>query len=426
VTAQQSPPGRILWFNVLFVIAFPVAAIAAAAWYQINYGITWREIVAAVICWWLTGIGICAGYHRLFSHKGYKASPSVRLVLSWLGAAAAQNSAIAWCSDHRYHHLHTDTHSDPYNAKRGFWYSHMGWILFEGSHGSNYDNVPDLWRDPILAFQHKHWFLISWGVNFLMMAACALVLGNWLGIFIIAGPLRVVVVQHFTFFINSIAHMWGSQPYSQATTARDNWALSLLTMGEGYHNYHHSFEWDYRNGPRWYNVDPNKWIIWTLSKVGLATGLRRTPMDVVLNTRFEEGRRGFLDRLGHWGESKQSEWAEALDMKREQLRSQRDEFIEGIRQGQVALHDQLVSAEASLEADLVELKAMRQALADRMGELKRTGCDELRATLEREVHHLRRSFRAAQRATKSALRGWERLAGEYARTLHLGAAHAAA
>jgi hypothetical protein len=126
--------------------------------------------------------------------------------------------------------------------------------------------------------------------------------------------------------------------------------------------------------------------------------------------------------LGHWGESKQSEWAEALELKREQLRSQRDDFIEGIRQGQVALRDQLVSAEASLEADLVELKAMRQALADRMSELKRTGCDDLRATLEREVHHLRRAFIAAQRSTKAALRGWERLAGEYAQSLQLGAA----
>jgi stearoyl-CoA desaturase (delta-9 desaturase) len=417
VTAQQSSLGRLLWFNVLFVIAFPVVAIALAAWYQINYGITWREILASVICWSLTGTGICAGYHRLFSHKGYKASPSVRLVLSWLGAAAAQNSAIAWCSDHRYHHLHTDTNSDPYNAKRGFWYSHMGWILFEGAHGSSYDNVPDLKRDPILAFQHKHWFLISWGVNGLMMTACALVLGNWLGIFIIAGPLRVVVVQHFTFFVNSLAHMVGSQPYSQATTARDNWALSLLTMGEGYHNYHHSFEWDYRNGPRWYNWDPNKWIIWVLSKVGLATGLRRTPMDVVLQTRFEEGRRGFLDRLGQWGEAKQADWTLALEAKRAQLRNQRDEFIHGIRQGKLALHDQLVSAEAALEVDLQELKAMRQALTDRVREIQRTGCVDLRAALEREVRHLRRSVKNAQRSAKAALRGWERLAGEYARSL---------
>lgn len=397
MTSNAPPKGRILWFNVLFVVVFPVVAIAAAAWYQINYGITWREIVASVICWWLTGIGICAGYHRLFSHKGYKARPVVRLVLSWLGAAASQNSAIAWCSDHRYHHLHTDTHSDPYNAQRGFWYSHIGWILFEGSHGTAYDNVPDLKRDPILAFQHKHWFAIAWGVNLLMLTACSLVLGNWLGIFIIAGPFRVVVVQHFTFLVNSIAHMWGSQPYSQATSARDNWALSFLTMGEGYHNYHHSFEWDYRNGPRWYNVDPNKWLIWTLSKLGLTSGLRRTPMDVVLNTRFEEGRRGFLEQLSEWSDTKQSEWGEALKAKREQL----------------------AAAEASLEAELAALKAMRQSLSDRMGELKRTACEDLKARLEGEVQHLRRNFRQAQRAAKNALHGWEQLATDLAQSLQL-------
>ena len=406
-----------MWLNIFFICAFPVVAVSASVWYGLNYGITWREISAAVFCWALTALGITAGYHRLFSHKGYKAHPAVSFVLAMLGAAAAQNSAIAWCSDHRYHHKDTDTDGDPYNATRGFFYSHMGWILIEGLRGDRYQNVPDLRRDPVLAFQHKYWLPLAFLVNFILVALCALVLGRALGMFIIAGMLRVVFVQHATFCINSLAHMFGSQPYSNGTTAKDNWLLSLITMGEGYHNYHHSFEWDYRNGPRWYNWDPTKWFIWTLSKVGLTSNLRRTPMDVVLQTRFDEGRRSFLDRLGEWGEGKQQEWSLAIDSKREQLQTQREDFIKSIRQGQIAVQDQLVTAEANLEVSLRELKALRQALSDRMGELRRTGCDELRANLESEIRHLKRSVKNGQRAAKAALIGWERLVRDYAQSL---------
>lgn len=410
------PKRPLVWLNVLFLTAFPAAAIAASIWYGVTFGITWREIVGALFCWILTGLGVTAGYHRLFSHKGYKAHPAVRFVLAMLGAGAGQNSAIAWCSDHRYHHRDTDTDGDPYDATRGFWYSHMGWVFFRGLRGDAYANVPDLKKDPVLAFQHRYWLPLAFAVNFVLIGLCALVMGRLLGMFIIAGMLRLVIVQHFTFCINSLAHIWGSQPYSQATTSKDNWFLSLVTLGEGYHNYHHSFEWDYRNGPRWFNWDPTKWLIWSLGRVGLATNLRRTPMDVVLQTRFDEGRRGFLDRIGTWGELKREDWSQLIETKRSQLRTRRDDFIDGIRQGRLALRDQLLAAEATLEMDLQELKAMRQALTDRLHEAQRTSSSELRAALEREVRHLRRSVRNAQRSAKAALRGWEKLAREYAFT----------
>ena len=413
VERSALPKRPILWLNTAFLTVFPLTAICAAIWYGFTYGITWRELVGASFCWVVTGLGVTAGYHRLFSHKGYKAHPAVRFVLAMLGAAAGQNSAIAWCSDHRYHHSDTDTDGDPYDATRGFWYSHMGWIFFRGLRGDAYDNVPDLKKDRVLAFQHRYWLPLAFGVNFVLIGLCALVLGRLLGMFIIAGMLRLVIVQHFTFCINSLAHIWGKQPYSQKTTSKDNWALSLVTWGEGYHNYHHSFEWDYRNGPRWFNWDPTKWLIWSLARVGLASNLRRTPMDVVLQTRFEEGRRGFLDRIGSWSELKRDEWAHLIETKREQLRTQRDDFIAGIRQSRMALHDQLVASEAALEVDLQELKAMRQALADRIRHISRETSEEIRSAMQREIRHLRRSVRNAQRSAKAALRSWEKLAGEY-------------
>ncbi|HAN30251.1 MAG TPA: acyl-CoA desaturase, partial [Myxococcales bacterium] len=158
-----------MWLNVAFIVFFPLIAVSASIWYGMNDGITWREISAAVFCWSLTAIGITGGYHRLFAHRGYKAHGSVRFLLAMLGAAAAQNSAIAWCSDHRYHHRDTDTDGDPYDSTRGFFYAHMGWILIEGLRGDQYANVRDLRRDPILAFQHKYWLPLAFGVNIILV-----------------------------------------------------------------------------------------------------------------------------------------------------------------------------------------------------------------------------------------------------------------
>jgi len=415
LTNEISPNRPVDWFNVLFVVVFPVVTIIAAVWYALEFGITWREVTASIVIWMFTGLGITAGYHRLFSHKGYTAHPAVRAVLAVMGAAAGQNSAIAWCSDHRFHHSETDTKGDPYDATQGFFYSHMGWIFYKGLRGDTYDNVPDLRKDPVLVWQHKHWLSISIVTNLLFIAIAGLLLGNWLGMAIIAGMLRLVVVQHFTFCINSLAHMWGTQPYARDTTSRDNWALSLITLGEGYHNYHHSFEWDYRNGPRWYNWDPTKWLIWSLSKVGLTSSLRRVPLDVVLQRRFDQGRSGFIERLAEWSDSKAGEWRLLRAEKREQISNRREEFIDGLRKGQIALRDQLLSAEATLELELQELKALRQALADALRRLAAETSEEIRKALEHELKLLRRALRDAQRAARSSLKTWELLLVEYGR-----------
>jgi stearoyl-CoA desaturase (Delta-9 desaturase) len=407
------------WFNILFVVAFPMVAITAAAWYAVEFGITWREVTASIVIWVFTGLGITAGYHRLFSHKGYNAHPAVRAVLAVLGAAACQNSAIAWCSDHRFHHSETDTKGDPYDATQGFFYSHMGWIFYKGLRGDTYDNVPDLRRDPVLVWQHKHWLSIAVVTNLGFIAIAALMLGNWLGMALIAGLLRIVVVQHFTFCVNSLAHIWGSQPYSHKTTSRDNWALSLITLGEGYHNYHHSFEWDYRNGPRWFNWDPTKWLIWSLSKLRLADSLRKVPLDVVLQRRFDQGRSGFIERLTEWSEARAKEWRALREDRYEQIRDRHEEFIDGLRKGQMALRDQLLSAEAALELELQELKAQRQALADVLRRLASETSEELRKALEHELRQLRRALRDAQRSARSSLKSWEVLLGEYRQGLSL-------
>ncbi|MCH2106056.1 MAG: fatty acid desaturase [Planctomycetes bacterium] len=411
--SQAKPERRqIIWLNTIFLTVTPVLAIASTIYYGVEYGITWRELVAGLVIWSFTGMGITAGYHRLFAHKGYKAHKSVRFALAVCGAAAIENSAIAWCSDHRHHHAETDTDGDPYNAKRGFWYSHIGWIFFKGARGDAYDNVPDLRADPILAWQHRNYLAIAIGANVLFVVAAGLLLGNMLGMAIIAGLLRLVVVQHMTFLINSVAHIFGKQPWSKATTSRDNWFLSLFTFGEGYHNYHHSFQADYRNGPRWYNWDPTKWLIWSLDRVGLASHLRRSPADLTLKARFETSRDELQPRaLARMGETAE-EWSLLLQEKREQLKDQKEQLMVSLREGKEALCDRFLSAEAQVEHYLQELKALRVDLKERVGMSSTGTSDSERQQHKREAERLRQAMRQTHAKAKETLARWEALALE--------------
>jgi stearoyl-CoA desaturase (delta-9 desaturase) len=225
-------------------------------------------------------MSITGGYHRLWAHRAYDAHWSVRLFFMIFGAMALQNSAWAWCSGHRTHHVNVDdVDHDPYSIKRGFWFAHIGWMLRDYPSGRpDFTNIPDLRRDPMLAFQHRFYvpLVLITNIGFPLLAGW--MVGDMLGTFILAGVLRLVWSHHVTFFINSLAHMWGSRPYTDENTARDNPILAVVTYGEGYHNFHHIFAHDYRNGVRWWQWDPTKWLIAGLQYVGLTRRLKRTPV----------------------------------------------------------------------------------------------------------------------------------------------------
>jgi len=413
VSRTALPRRPLIWLNVWILTVLPVVAIGGTIFYGMTVGITWREILAAMVSWLLTGLAVTAGYHRLFAHRGYKSPAVVRFFYATLGAAACENSAIAWCSDHRYHHGETDTDGDPYDATRGFWYSHIGWIFFEGTRDNSYSNVPDLRADRILAWQHRNYIAVATITNLALAGLAGLLLGRFLGMFLIVCLLRIVVVQHMTFLINSAAHMWGSQPWSKATTSRDNWVLSLFTFGEGYHNYHHSFQSDYRNGPRWWNCDPTKWLIWCLGRVGLASSLRRTPVDVVLATRFKQSCRSFAGSIEAVEEDEVGEWSGLLAEKKKQILARRDQLMESLRGSRVALSEQLIAAEERVQLRIEEIKTLRVELRERMKSAAAETSDELRRIIKREIKHLRRAMREAHRTAKETLVGWERLVHEY-------------
>jgi stearoyl-CoA desaturase (delta-9 desaturase) len=263
----------------MFALTF-AAAVILVPWYGLTYGFSTADWGVFAFFLVANGMAITAGYHRLWAHRTYEAHWTLRVFYLVFGTMALQNSALAWCSGHRTHHLHVDDEDrDPYSARRGFWFSHIGWMLREYPSGKeDFTNVPDLKKDPLLRFQHRFYVPLTLLANFGLPLLAGVVFHDVWGILILAGVLRLVWSHHVTFFINSLAHMWGSRPYTDENTARDNPVLAVVTYGEGYHNFHHIFAHDYRNGVRWWQWDPTKWLIAGLHVVGLTRRLKRTPV----------------------------------------------------------------------------------------------------------------------------------------------------
>ncbi|TDG12711.1 acyl-CoA desaturase [Seongchinamella unica] len=294
ITTEQKPPLNPV--NVAIFVGLPLAALFLVPAWGVYSGYDASQWLWALAFLYLNGLSITGGYHRLWSHRAYEAHPALKWFYALWGAGALQNSILIWSSDHRRHHRHVDDNEqDPYSAGRGLWFSHMGWMLREyNTNEPDFSNARDLQRDPIVMFQDRHYVALT----VLMNVGLPLLLGIWhgdiIGTLLLVGLLRLVVNHHVTFFINSLAHFWGSRPYTESNSARDNGFLAFLTYGEGYHNYHHIFQTDYRNGIRWWQWDPTKWLINACSRVGLARNLVRVPdfkiQRAILDTQFQRAR----------------------------------------------------------------------------------------------------------------------------------------
>ena len=331
-----------------------LAAITVVPWYGIVHGYngwSWMFFAIFVV---LNGIGIGSGYHRLWSHRTYEAHPLLKWFLAIVGGMALQNSIIVWSARHRIHHREVDDNDkDPYSIGRGFWFAHIGWMLKDYPSGEvDYSVVRDLEKDPVAAWQHRWYWTLVWVTNLALPLFLGWLTGDMLGMFLLAGVLRLVLSHHVTFFINSLAHMWGTQPYTDENSARDQHFLALITYGEGYHNYHHLFQSDYRCGVRWWHLDINKWFIASCAALGLVKNRKRVPKFKILRARlnmeFKLARRKLEEGGANvgWMEQLEKEYAQfAETVKRwQQLQMER------VHSSRQRLADRINSETASLAA----------------------------------------------------------------------------
>jgi len=319
LTPSPKPPLR--WLNLL-VLCLPIlVCVTLVPWYGFTYGYDTYEWIWFGALMVFCEMSITAGYHRLWSHSAYKAHPILKSIYALGGACALQNDCITWAADHRRHHVYADHNDkDPYSAGLGFWYSHFEWMLrdFESTR-EDYSNVKDLLKDPVLVWQRKHYLLLMLLMNLGLPLLLGLLHGDIWGSLFLAGFLRLVLSQHFTYLINSAAHIWGQRSYDPNQTARDNWFIALFTFGEGYHNYHHTFAWDYRNGIKWYHYDPTKWLIKVCSWLRLASDLRfcsnyrveLTRLAVQYNAAL--GKCELLLEPANWRDSIEHEYSQLVD-----------------------------------------------------------------------------------------------------------------
>lgn len=297
---SRIPFEKVNWPTSIFLIGTLFLSLTAVPAYIFHFGLDWFQITLFLVMFAACGFSITLGYHRLYSHLAFQAHWTVRLFVLLFGAGAFENSALLWSCEHRTHHKHVDQEDDPYDVSKGLFHAHIGWLIFKLKPYPPFTNVPDLLKDPMVMWQHRHVHWIGATVAFLLPAVLGWLYGGWiaaLGAFLIAGVARVVFLQHCTFCINSLCHYIGRRPYSSKCTARDSWIMAIFTFGEGYHNFHHEFQHDYRNGVKPWQFDPTKWIIWTLAKIGLAGKLRRVSSEKILLSELAEAQRRMESHL---------------------------------------------------------------------------------------------------------------------------------
>jgi len=256
--------------TVLFTMVH-LAAILGAVWFW-----SWHGVALAVISYFVRMVVVTAAYHRYFSHRAFKTSRAFQFLLAIGAQTAGQKGVIWWASHHRWHHKHSDTPLDVHSAKlRGFWYSHVGWVLSSNWNETDRSMVKDLTKFPELRFLDRGFMevvpTVALGLAFLLLGGLpALVWG-----FLVSS----VMVWHGSFCINSLAHLIGRRRYETSDDSRNSFILALVTTGEGWHNNHHRYPTSARQGFRWWEVDVTYYVLWLLSRLGIVWDLRRPPSD---------------------------------------------------------------------------------------------------------------------------------------------------
>lgn len=264
-TLEGQPPLKLNWISLGFFGAVHLLALLAP-WY-----FSWKALGVAVLLHWLFGsIGICLAYHRLLSHRSFQVPQWLEYILATIGAMALQGGPIFWVAGHRIHHAFTeDEQKDPYSARKGFWWSHMLWLVYPRSEFFDYEQyrryAPDLDRDPYYRWLNRNFLALQIPLGIVLY-----LLGGWS--FVIYGlVVRSVFLWHSTWLINSATHQWGYRTFEVEDGSCNLWWAAILTYGEGWHNNHHAHPKVAKAGWKWWEVDPTWWVIQALQGLGLAT-----------------------------------------------------------------------------------------------------------------------------------------------------------
>ncbi|XP_025404998.1 acyl-CoA Delta(11) desaturase-like [Sipha flava] len=300
---NKSTHQAIVWRNVILFAYLHLAALYGALLIFTSAKIA--TTIFAIFMYQVSLIGITAGAHRLWSHRSYKAKWPLRVILMICNTVAFQNHVFEWSRDHRLHHKYSETNADPHNANRGFFFSHIGWLLCR-KHPDIMDkgrgiDVKDLLADPIVAFQKKYY-------KFLMPMLCFIIPTlipvycwgeSWSNSWFVAAMFRYTFSLNITWLVNSAAHMWGGRPYDRFINPAENITVALLALGEGWHNYHHVFPWDYKAAELGdYRLNITTAFIDFFAKIGWAYDLKTVSADT-LRKRME--RTGAEDKELPWG-----------------------------------------------------------------------------------------------------------------------------
>ena len=262
----------IVWMNIVKMFLLHAMALLA-----VYYGpkATWGSWIFLTLLYVCSNFGVTAGVHRYWTHKSYKATLPVQVALMCLFSISMQNDILVWCRDHRVHHKYSETSADPHNAKRGFFFAHIGWLLMKKHpsvliKGRNID-LSDLKRDPIVMFHHRYFRLLNliFSVLLPVVIPCYFWSEDLWTAFIIHVVLRYTLTLHSTWLVNSAAHLWGSRHYDRHINPADNYLVSFIAIGEGWHNYHHTFPYDYSTSEWGPSINLTTIVIDLLAAVGL-------------------------------------------------------------------------------------------------------------------------------------------------------------
>ncbi|GMU59513.1 MAG: stearoyl-CoA desaturase [Myxococcaceae bacterium] len=232
-------------------------------------GFSWKLGLIALGSYYLRMFGVTAGYHRYFSHRAFKTNRVFQFLLAWLAQLSAQKGVLWWAAHHRHHHRYSDAPEDIHSpARKGFWWSHVGWILARRYDETDLDAIKDFARYPELRWLDKYHLVPA-----LSGLALSWIFGG-LELFVWAGVIPTVLLWHGTFTINSLSHIFGTRRYLTTDTSRNNWLLALVTLGEGWHNNHHYHQNTANQGWFWWEVDLTFYMLKVLSWLGVVSGLR--------------------------------------------------------------------------------------------------------------------------------------------------------